>query len=176
MTKDDVLAWGFLANPATKQALAATRPLSDVDPAVYAAIVVAGGNGAIFDLGTDATLQRVIARMWTDGKIVAALCHGSAALLDVKLADGTHLIAGKRVTGFSNAEEAIAQKAIGAEYLPYYIETEAGKRGATFAAGAPFRPFTVVDGGGRLITGQQNFSGDELGRLVVGALNAAHGR
>jgi len=91
--------------------------------------------------------------------------------LDVTLADGSHLIAGKRITGFSNAEEAIAQKAIGAEYLPYYIETETGKRGATFACGAPFQPFTVTDGGGRLITGQQNFSGHAVGRLVVAALN-----
>lgn len=176
MTKDDLLAWGFLANPATKQALASTKPLSAVDPGAYAAIVVAGGNGAIFDLGTDATLQSLIVRMWADGKVVATLCHGSAALLDVKLADGTQLIAGKRITGFSNAEEAIAQKAIGSEYLPYYIETEAGKRGATFAAGAPFQPFTVVDAGGRLITGQQNFSGGELGRLVVAALTKGAGR
>lgn len=176
MTKGDLVAWGFLANPATKQALATTKPLAAIDPSAYEAIVVAGGNGAIFDLGSDAALQRIISRMWTDGKIVATLCHGTAALLDVKLADGRLLIAGKRVTGFSNAEEAIAQKAIAADYLPYYIETEVGKRGATFAAGAPFQSFTVVDGGGRLITGQQNFSGVELGRLVVAALNKGRDR
>jgi putative intracellular protease/amidase len=171
MTKNDLIAWGFLANPTTKAAIANTTALAKVDPAAYEAVIIAGGNGAIFDLADDKDLQRVVAALWTGNKVVAALCHGTAGLLNVKLADGSNLIAGKRITGFSNVEEGIAQKAIGAEYLPFYIETETPKRGATFACGAPFQSFTVVDGGGRLITGQQNFSGAEVGRLVVAALN-----
>ncbi|MFM2091986.1 MAG: hypothetical protein RLZZ127_2475 [Planctomycetota bacterium] len=168
MTKDDLAAWGFLANPATAKALAESIPLAAVDPSAYTAIVVAGGNGAIFDLGRTPALQSLIARMWSDGKVVGTICHGTAALLDVRLADGTALIAGRRITGFTNQEEAIAQKTIGAEYLPYYIETEAGKRGATFVAGAPFSSQVVVDG--RLITGQQNMSGTAFGAAVVAAL------
>jgi putative intracellular protease/amidase len=168
MTKQDLAAWGFLVNPATAKALSESIPLASVDAAAYDAIVVAGGNGAIFDLGTTPALQTLIARMWADGKVVGTICHGTAALLDVRVADGSHLIAGKRITGFTNQEEAIAQKAIGAEYLPYYIETEAGKRGASFVAGAPFSSQVVVDG--RLITGQQNMSGTAFGAAVVAAL------
>jgi putative intracellular protease/amidase len=170
ITKDDLIARDFLANPETKAAIAQTLPLAKIDSSVYMAVIIAGGNGAVFDLADNSDLQHIVADLWASKKVVAALCHGTAGLLNVKLADNSSLIAGKRVTGFSNAEEAMAQKAINADYLPFYVETEAKNRGAPCVCGAPFQPFTVVDGDGRLITGQQNFSGTEVGRLVVAAL------
>ena len=169
MTKGDLLAWGFLSNPATKAALATSQTIAAVKPQDYAAILIAGGNGAIFDLADQPDLQRTVAAFWDAGKPVAALCHGTAGLLNVRLADGSLLLKGRKVTGFSNAEETIAQKAVGAEYLPFFIETETPKRGGTFVCGAPFQSFTVTDG--RLITGQQNFSGTELAHRLVAVIN-----
>ncbi len=171
-TKDDLVAQEFLANPVTKQAIAATTPLAKVDPAAYRAVIIAGGSGAAFDLADDVALQRIVANLWSSDRVVAAICHGTAGLLNVQLADGSYLIAGKRITGFSNAEEAIVHQTIGQDgYLPFYIETEVPKRGGTFACIAPFQPYAIVDGGGRLITGQQNYSGTQVGRLVVEALH-----
>lgn len=71
------------------------------------------------------------------------------------------------ITGFNNEEEAIAQKAVGTEYLPFYLETELTKAGANFKKSTPFASFAVSTLGGRLITGQNNFSGEIVGHKVV---------
>jgi putative intracellular protease/amidase len=102
--------------------------------------------------------------------VVSTVCHGGAALLAAELPDGTPLVRGQEVTAFSNEEEKLAQGQIGAEYLPFYLEDELGKRGAAYRNTAPYQPFVVVSGGGRLITGQQNFSGLEIGRKLVEVL------
>jgi hypothetical protein len=70
-----------------------------------------------------------------------------------------------------NTEEGkLAQQLVGTEYLPFYLESEIPKRGAIFKYGGPNKPFVVVSGGGRLITGQQNLSGSELGKKLVEVL------
>lgn len=144
-----------------------SQPLAEVKGASYDAILIAGGTGAVFDLPGHAGLQALVAEAWGQGKVVAALCHGTAALLDVRLADGTWLVAGKKLTGFTNAEEArVLPQA--ETILPFLIETRAKERGADFQQREAFAAFTVVDG--RLITGQQNNSGRELGRRLVEAL------
>ena len=162
---DDVVR-AFLAEglPLIEESLALTA----IDAARYDAVLVAGGTGAVFDLPGNAALQALITAMWTEGKIVAAICHGTAALLDLRLADGSWLVAGRRLTGFTNAEEARVLPQAG-QILPFLIETRARERGADFQQGEAFASFTVVDG--RLITGQQNHSGRELGRHLVTALS-----
>jgi putative intracellular protease/amidase len=74
------------------------------------------------------------------------------------------------VTAFNNEEGNMAQRLVGTEYLPFYFENEIPKRGATFKYDGPNKPFVVVSGGGRLITGQQNLSGSELGKKLVEVL------
>jgi putative intracellular protease/amidase len=172
---DDIISTGFLHTEKHSSKLNASLKLAEVDPARYAAVIFAGGNGAVFDLRGNPDAERVIRDVWNRGGIVAALCHGTAALLDVKLEDGSYLIAGAKVTGFSNAEEAIAQKQIGAEYLPFYLQDEIGKRGGLFECAAPFTPYITEDRGGRLVSGQQNFSGGLLGRRLAQALRHAPG-
>jgi putative intracellular protease/amidase len=90
--------------------------------------------------------------------------------LDAKLPDGEYLIKNKKVTGFCNEEEQIAQAQIGAEYLPFYLEDELTKRGGDYQRGPVFQSFAIVSEDGRLITGQQNMSGEEVGKLVAEAL------
>jgi putative intracellular protease/amidase len=166
----DTVALAFVADETAQAAMATTTALAAVDPTAYQAVVVVGGNGAMFDLAGNAEAQRIIAGVWNQGGVVAALCHGSAALLDVTLPDGRLLIAGQVITGFSNAEEDIVQRGFDHDFLPFRIETEVPKRGAQFRCGPPFRSFIHIAGGGRLITGQQNLSGLELGQAVVLAL------
>lgn len=170
----DLITRGFLTVPEHKAKLEASKKLSEVDPSLYAAVVFAGGNGAIFDFPESPDVARVGQAFWDGGKVVATLCHGTAAL--VGLRDGKDpLVKGRKVTGFTNEEEALAQAHIvgkdGKSYLPFLLEDRLRGLGATWQEGAPFRPLAIADG--RLITGQQNFSGLETARLVVQALETA---
>lgn len=71
----------------------------------FAAIFYVGGHGPMFDLATDATSHAIIREFWESGKVVSAVCHGPIALANVKLSDGSYLVDGSAVTGFTNAEE-----------------------------------------------------------------------
>jgi putative intracellular protease/amidase len=101
------------------------------------------------------------------GKVTAAVCHGTAALLDVKLDDGSFLIAGKQMTGFANSEEDVVDGMFGTRVMPYRTEDEARNRGAVFSAAPAFRAFAVRDG--NLVTGQQQYSGRAAAMLVIEA-------
>jgi putative intracellular protease/amidase len=89
-------------------------------------------------------------------------------LLDLKSADSSALIRGKKMTGFANSEEDFADKVVGQKVMPFRIEDEARKLGAKFVSAAAFQPFAVRDG--NLITGQQQHSGHEVAKLVLQAL------
>ena len=75
----------------------------------------------MFDLATDATSRRVAAAFFEKGKVVAAVCHGPAAFANVTLSNGEHLLKGKKVTGFSNAEEDAMDKS---KLMPFALETK----------------------------------------------------
>lgn len=169
----DMVTRGFLTMPEHKAKLDRSLPLAEVDPARYDAVVFAGGNGAVFDLPASPEVRRLGQALWDAGKVVSTLCHGAAAL--VALRDGDRpLVQGRRVTGFTDEEEAIAEAQIvgkdGKSYLPFLLEERLRRMGATWEEAAPFQPHAVADG--RLITGQQNLSGLETARLVVRALAA----
>jgi putative intracellular protease/amidase len=86
----------------------------------------------------------------------------------VQLSDGSYLVEGKTVTGFANVEEDYVDRAVGQKVMPYRIEDELGKRGANYIQSGLLKPFAVRDG--RLITGQQQYSGAKVARLVIAAL------
>lgn len=123
----------------------------------------------MYDLATDAASQQLIAEFWDKGKVVAAVCHGPAALVNVKLADGSLLLSGKKITGLSNQEEEIAQLT---SLMPFLLETELDKSSAGnfVKADAPFAKKIVVAAEGRLITGQNPASARGVGEEVVKAL------
>lgn len=166
----DILSLGFLTSPAHAALLASTMPLAECRADAYDAVVVAGGQAPMFTFRQDAVLQRLLADAFEKEKVIAALCHGVAALLDVKLSDGKALIAGRTVTGFSNGEEDAVDAMMGMKVMPFRIEDEARDRGALFASAPPWRPFAVRDG--RVVTGQQQYSGASTARLVIEALGA----
>ena len=110
-------------------------------------------------------LKNALRTFYEAGKVTSALCHGVAALIDVALSDGSYLIAGKTMTGFANVEEDFADEWVGKQVMPWRIEDAAKERGANYVQGGRFKPFAVRDG--RLITGQQQYSGAEVARLVI---------
>jgi len=143
--------------------LDASLELAEVDAAKYDAIYLTGGHGVMFDFPDSAELQKLVADFWQAGNVVSAVCHGPAGLLNVKLADGSYLLAGKNVTGFSWNEELKFDRA---DAVPYNLEEELQARGATYSkAWLAMGDHVVVDG--RLITGQNPTSTQSVAKAVV---------
>lgn len=154
----------FGNDSAAKRALAHTLPLSTVRAEDYDAIFYPGGHGPLWDLASDRDSLALIAAMAKAGKVVAAVCHGPAALLRAEV-DGVALLKGRNVTGFTNSEEA----AVGlTEIVPFLIEDEVGKRGGRFSKGADWASHVVTDG--RLVTGQNPGSSEATAAAVIALL------
>lgn len=151
---------------ATRQ-LADTRSTGELSADDYAAVFVVGGKGAMFDLPRDPVLQKLLAGVYEQGGIISAVCHGPAALVDVRLSDGRALLAGKAVTGFSNEEEALFGKRWAKEFA-FQLEDALRERGARFEEAPLMQPKLVVDG--RLITGQNPYSTTRVAEAIVTAL------
>ena len=156
----------LLADTQAMQQLADTRATASLDAGDYAAVYVVGGKGAMFDLPRDPALQRLLGRLWDNGGIVAAVCHGPAALADVRLADGSLLVTGRQLTGFSNEEETVFGKKWAAQF-PWLLEDALRQRGARWHEAPLMMPKLVVDG--RLITGQNPYSTTAVAEAIVRA-------
>lgn len=138
---EDVLSLGYLSSPERLALLADTPRLDELDLDGFDAIVVCGGQAPMFQFRDNEELQAAIARFFEAEKVTAALCHGTSALVDVKLSDGSYLIAGRTVTGFANVEEDAANEAAGVKVMPWRIEDAMRERGAN-----PGRPLEAVRG------------------------------
>jgi putative intracellular protease/amidase len=166
--RDDPITEKFLHTPADVAIINHTRPISNVDPKEYSAVVFPGGNGATYDFPWDKNVNRIAAAIYEQGGIVAAVCHGPAALLNATLSNGQYLIKGMKVTGFSNEEEAITEILIGKKHvMPFFLENELPKRGAIYEKVYVHEPLVIVSGNGRLITGQNPESATNVGEKVV---------
>ncbi|WP_444436239.1 type 1 glutamine amidotransferase domain-containing protein [Pseudomonas sp. A6] len=146
----DASAKAWLADDAHRALLANTAKPEDIDPADFDAIYFTGGHAVMWDFPDDAGLQRLTRDIYERGGIVASVCHGYCGLLNTTLSDGSLLVAGRRLTGFSWREEILAGVA---KKMPYNAEEQMKRRGARYEkALLPFVPKVVVDG--RLVTGQ----------------------
>jgi putative intracellular protease/amidase len=155
-------------NDATFQRLIADTPKFDTLVASgYDAILLPGGHGTMFDYPQNAALARLVADFDAAGKVVAAVCHGPAGLVGARKADGTPVVAGRRVAAFTDSEERAAglDKAV-----PFLLETRLKELGARHESGPDFKPFALRDG--NLVTGQNPASAEPLAKLVMEALAA----
>lgn len=163
----DVLSMGFLNTPALTTMWEDTPKLADLDPDAFDAIVVCGGQAPMYQFRENVELKATLAHFYESEKPTAALCHGVSALIDLRV-DGSYLIDGRTMTGFSNIEEDASNEAAGMTVQPWRIEDAARDRGAHYVEGGLWKAFTARDG--RLITGQQQYSGTEVAKLVTQAL------
>ena len=164
---DDLITMGFVNTPELMAFLEHTARLADLALDDYDALLVAGGQSPMFTFRDNDDLKRAIARFYEAEKPTAAYCHGTAALVDVQLSDGSYLVAGKTVTGFSNVEEEYGDSFVGQKIMPWRVEDAFRERGANYVQGGLFRAF-VRDG--RLITGQQQYSSRKVAQAVIEAL------
>lgn len=158
--------WDWYQDKTFMDRLGATLKPSQVSPDDYVVIYFAGGHGVVWDFPDNTELQVLSRGIYERGGIVSSVCHGAVGLLNITLSDDSLLIKGKTVTGFSNAEEQLAELD---QYVPYLTEDELVKRGAVYQkADEPWAPFAVADG--RVITGQNPASGGPVADLVLKAL------
>jgi len=159
--------YAFLNDPAAQRQLAATHRLADIDPARYAAVYIVGGKGAMLDLAGNADVNRIVSALAARGGVIGAVCHGPAALFDVKRPDGGSLVAGRAITGFSNEEELFLMEDA-RQRLPFLLEDRARELGARFTAAPRYIGHVVSDG--RLVTGQNPWSTWGVAESMVEAL------
>jgi putative intracellular protease/amidase len=159
---------GFVHTPELMALLERTPRLADLPLDDYDALLVAGGQSPMFTFRDNDDLKRAIVRFYESEKPTAAYCHGTAALVDARLSDGSYLVEGKTVTGFSNVEEAFGDSFVGQRIMPWRVEDALRERGANYVQGGLFKAFVVRDG--RLITGQQQYSSRKVAQAVIEAL------
>lgn len=166
---DDLISLGFLSSPKHSALLKGTRSIAAVKIAEYDAVFLVGGQSPMYTFIDNPKLHQFVADFYEAGKVVAVVCHATCVLLKTKLANGKLLVESKNWTGFADGEEQYADNFVGMRIQPFWIETEAKKIPNTnFITGGMFKAFAVRDG--RLITGQQQFSGAAAARLVIEAL------
>ncbi|MEE3622660.1 type 1 glutamine amidotransferase domain-containing protein [Nitrospirillum sp. BR 11752] len=155
----------FEADAAAKQALATTRILAEVGHEGFDAVFYPGGHGPLWDLANDANSIRLIETTVAAGKPVALVCHAPGVLRDVKAADGTPLVQGRAVTGFTNSEE----EAVGlTTVVPFLVEDMLTAKGGVYSKIGDWQPYAVQDG--LLITGQNPASSEKTAELLLAAL------
>ncbi len=158
----------FKQDPAAQAALAHTVKLADVSRdglGGFDALFYPGGHGPLWDLAEDADSIKLIDSMAAAGKTVAAVCHAPGVLRHAKAADGTALVKGRRVTGFTNTEEEAVQLT---NVVPFLVEDMLREHGGQYSKGADWKPYVVTDG--KLITGQNPASSAEAARAVLAQL------
>ena len=155
---NDAEAWAKVEN---------SLPVADVDAGAYDAVYFVGGKGAMFDFPDDPAVQTLVRDVVEAGGVIAAVCHGPAALVNVALSDGQPLLAGRRVAGFTNEEERLLIPDA-AEVFPFLLEDGLAASGAEVSAGPLYLEHVVRDG--PLVTGQNPWSVWAMAEGVVEAL------
>ncbi|WP_278266224.1 type 1 glutamine amidotransferase domain-containing protein [Nocardia sp. AG03] len=162
----DKTAKAWRADPARMALLENTASPDEIDSADYDAIYFTGGHAVMYDFPDSAGLQRITREIYERGDIVSSVCHGYCGLLNTTLSDGTHLVTGRKLTGFAWQEEVLARVD---KLVPYNAEEEMKQRGALYEKGKlPFLSYAVVDG--NLVTGQNPGSAKETAQKVSALL------
>jgi putative intracellular protease/amidase len=157
----------FKGDREAQRALASTVRLSSVAPDDYDAVFYPGGHGPLWDLAEDRSSIALIEKLYAAGKPVAAVCHGPAVLRHAKAPDGTPLVRGKAVTGFTNTEEAAAGLT---DVVPFLVEDALKANGGKYSRAEDWADHTVADG--NLITGQNPASSESAAKALLERLEA----
>lgn len=162
----DVISMGYLQSPTFLERLKNTTSIQEIDISAFDAIFLVGGQAPMYTFKDNPRIHELLAQFLESNKPTAAVCHATTALLGARDAQGVLLVEGRTWTGFTNAEEAFADQAVGQRIQPYWIEDEAQKIPNTnFITAEPFSAHAIADG--KLITGQQQNSGAAAARMVI---------
>ncbi|ASF37802.1 Putative intracellular protease/amidase [Halobacillus alkaliphilus] len=146
----------------TKPHLESTAPIADFSAEQFDAVFLPGGHGTMFDFPDNETLQKLLRNFYEADKYVAAVCHGPAGLTGATLSNGEPLVKGKRVSAFTDSEEAETTLD---QYMPFLLESKLNELGATVSSGPNWSTHYEVDG--YLITGQNPQSTEAVAKELV---------
>jgi putative intracellular protease/amidase len=157
LDEDDMAEYdyAFLNDRSAQAKTKNTLSLKRINPDDYQAIYFVGGKGAMFDFPDNPAIHNLISHFAERKKVIGAVCHGPAALVNIKAADGTWLVENKNISAFTNSEELLLMPKAG-ELLPFLLQSRLEQRGANFIAGNDYlEQVTQQD---YLITGQNPWS------------------
>lgn len=157
----------FWDSPEWQDKMSKTLKPEEVDPNLYRAVFYAGGHGAMYDFPDNVGLQKITKEIWENGGVVAAVCHGPAGLINVRMTDGSPLVKGKKFDCFTNEEEKMNGTV---PFMPYLLQDALTEKGGIFDGSGPWTDHIVEDG--NLITGQNPMSALDLGKKVLERLTA----
>jgi alkylhydroperoxidase/carboxymuconolactone decarboxylase family protein YurZ/putative intracellular protease/amidase len=152
----------YWADTDFRKAIANTLKLDDAKASDYDAIFFAGGHGTMWDFADSPAVLKLVPEFYESGKIVSAVCHGPAALTNVKLSDGSYLVSGKNVAAFTNGEEDEVQST---NVVPFLLQDALIKHGAIYKHAPNWNNNIAIDG--RLITGQNPQSAASVGEAIL---------
>ena len=163
---DDEVNKAFTDDASIMNRLQNTMSPSEVNPDNYDAIMYAGGHGTVWDFPDSEALATIAVNIYEHGGVLGAICHGPAGLVNMKLKDGTYLVAGKRVASFTDEEE----RAIELEnVVPFLLASKLEECGAIHTKAENFKSHVEVDG--RLVTAQNPPSARLMGEVMVKVLS-----
>ena len=155
----------FNSDTEAKAHIANTKVLADINPDDFDAVFYPGGHGPLWDLANDETSIALIEKFNSQDKPIAFVCHAPAALKDAKNSDGSALVKGKKVTGFTNTEEA----AVGlTDIVPFLVEDMLTKNGGIYSKKEDWAGYAIQDG--NLITGQNPASSELVAEKLLESL------
>lgn len=155
----------FRADADATKALASTQKLADAAKGEYDAVFYPGGHGPLWDLAEDKDSIALIERTYAAGKPVAAVCHAPGVFRHTRDSDGQPLVKGKRVTGFSNSEEAAVQLT---DVVPFLVEDMLKANGGEYSKKADWQSYAITEG--NVVTGQNPASSVAAANAVLALL------
>ena len=156
----------FNGDKETQDLLSKTLKLDAVNQSDYDAVFYPGGHGPLWDLAEDAQSIALIESFYNNNKPISAVCHAPAVFRHTKNTDGTPLVQGKKVTGFSNSEEEAVQLTT---VVPFLVENMLQENGGTYSKGDDWSPYALEDG--LIITGQNPASSVLVAELLLNKLD-----
>lgn len=141
-----------------------SHKLNDVNIDAYDAIFFPGGLGLMTDMVDNPLVKKIIKKSYENEMIIGAVCHGPTALLNVKLSDGSNLLAGKNINSFTKDEESIDNHTI-KDIIPFMLDEELIRQGAIFTHNEPFKPYVINDK--NIVTGQNPASAHLVAREMI---------
>ncbi|QLE00263.1 type 1 glutamine amidotransferase domain-containing protein [Galbibacter sp. BG1] len=155
----------FKNDKETQELLSKTTKLEFIEEGHYDAIFFPGGHGPLWDLAEDKDSISLIENFYKNGKPVSAVCHAPAVFKNTKNRDGEPLVKGKKVTGFTNSEEAAVELT---DVVPFLVEDMLKKNGGEYSKGDDWAEYAVEDG--LLITGQNPASSELVAKKLLAKL------
>lgn len=167
--KDDMgpFDYAFLNDREAQTKTGNTIPIAQIKPKDYQAVFFVGGKGAMFDFPENKTIQNIVQTLYENDKVVGAVCHGPAALVNVTLSDGSMLLKDKTVSGFTNQEELLLI-ADAREIFPFLLQDKLSAQGARFNQGEMYLENVSTDD--KLVTGQNPWSTWKLAETMISAM------